>query len=87
MSKWISGYLPNRSGSYLVKSESRTINPFYTKVFVQYKRFEFDSVSNKWLDKDGYSVLHSMSGDNYIYYWWDEYSITENKIVKKLKFK
>lgn len=77
MSKWIIGFAPCVSGSYLVKIAYNHHNDF--SIF----RLEFDSKLNRWYhNRNGHRRFFS----NKSYYWWDEYGITESKRIKKLKF-
>jgi hypothetical protein len=82
MSKWISEFLPSKSGSYLVRKSAHTTSKFY------YTRYEFDINNLGWW-KHGFLQFDETAIDNsYITFeWWDEYGITENKTVKKLNFK
>ena len=76
MSKWISGFSPNRDGSYRVK--------YLVGKQVVERRLEYKSGDNGWYLTNNtvpipFTLEHKLE-------WWDEYGITENKIIRKLKF-
>lgn len=80
MSKWISGFPPLREGNYLTRWHNHVaFSGFY------YKRCNYYPKSKTWLtyDKLKYDPYRYSS---VTFEWWDEFGITENKIVKKLKF-
>ena len=83
MSKWTEGFPPSRNGNYLIKTE---LILAMTARTTSYVRADYNSLENRWTDRHGNSILHSMSGMNYKCYWWDEFKITENKTIRKLKF-
>lgn len=82
MSKWISEFMPIRSGNYLIKTvvvlNFRELDPTYI-------RYNYNSNNGSWTNRDGWRVS-VLNGANFKMFWWDEFGITENKIVKKLKF-
>jgi hypothetical protein len=83
MAKWVSGYPPNKSGNYLIKT---IVTLAGTALAATYTRLDYDVFTNEWRI-NGYRVANFGDGENFKKYWWDEYSsITETKIVKKLKF-
>ncbi len=75
MSKWIIGFPPNKSGSYLV-----TQTPI-TYPISSCGRWEYDYITDFWKQKD----ITTKFKDSYA--WWDEYKLTEEKKKLKLNFK
>lgn len=84
MSKWISGFLPCKCGSYLVMY---TYNLMYNQSisYTNIKRLEYNSIKNIWMDREGSRVLANIVKQDSLV-WWDEYGIAENKTVIKLSF-
>ena len=83
MSKWIIGFQPNKKGNYLVIMNY----PGYGKPGFRpsYSRLNYDpdtEVWNSWKHPNGFCVLV----EHFSPIWWDEYKITENKTIRKLKF-
>lgn len=80
MSKWISEFLPNKNGSYLViftvilDATNRVIQPR--------KRYKFNTDLG-WINEYGNPI--DMTNISEIS-WWDEFGIAENKKVIKLSF-
>lgn len=84
MSKWISGFLPNKPGNYLIRY-SHTISAISGGggVYLTYfKRLDYDPSVDRWCNNRNTIVFPKQ----YVLQWWDEYGITENKIVRKLNF-
>lgn len=76
MAKWIQGFPPSKSGSYLVKTLCANTSCYYM-------RCEYNVLTKQWIYHTG-TVFHYLNHENQ--FWWDEYSTTEDKIIKKLKF-
>jgi len=80
MSKWISGFPPNKNGSYLTRWHNHvTGSPYY------YNRIEYISYHNLWCDRHNH-LFTAHKFPSVTFEWWDEFKITENKTIRKLKF-
>lgn len=79
MSKWISDFNPPRDGWYLIRRIYKNVHGDG----VYYNRVNYDSTVNRYYYRNGQRLF--LDGKTN-WSWWDEYGITENKRIKKLKF-